>query len=258
MTDLAEPEIRITGLDMIKRDDEVNITGLDSIRHIYETDMPPVSQFAVELLRLVTDARELDTEFRLMGSDSHRYQFAPVAALSSVRDFENRHNIRLPAAYVEFLTQVGNGGAGPDFGLYSLEELEFYNYYVHSGRTVPYSSVREEQDFYTISYKHDEIPVLLDSGLTEAKWNSVCAELDELSYHKREEEYLQKRHRIYNGTLKIVNSFDSSATMLICGGDMCGEMAELSDDLTMPHYHGQSFENWLLGYFKDVIRKFSH
>ena len=256
--DNTDLEVNVTGLEMIIRDDDVNITGLEQIRQVYETDMPPVSPFAVELIRLTANARELDMEHKMLGAEKHHYEFAPVAAMSAVRDFEKRHHIRLPAAYVEFLTQVGNGGAGPDYGLYSLEEVEFYNFYVHSGRTVPYASVREEEDYYTLAYQSEQTPMVLDSALTETKWNTICAVLDALQYHQQEEEYLQKRRQIYNGTLKIVNSFDSSGLLLICSGDMDGEVAELSEDLTMPRYHGMRFEDWMLAYFKDVVREFSH
>lgn len=249
--------VNITGLEMIISDDSVNITGLDSIRQIFQTDMPAVSEFAVELLRLVGNAKELDTELKLFGAEIHKYEFKPIAAISDVRAFENRHNIKLPRAYVEFLTQVGNGGAGPDNGLYSLEELEFHNFYVHSGRTVHYSAVKEEPDYYTLPYKIDDKPVILNSYLTEEKWNIECAQLDALRYAEKNNEYIEKRQEIYNGVIKILDSYDNCNVMLICDGDMCGEIAEMSDDLNVPHYIGKSFEEWLLDYFKDVIRKFS-
>ena len=249
----------ITGLEMIKRDDDgIRLTGLEHIRQIDETDLPPVSSFAVELLHLVTNAGELDHELKLLGAERHRYQFAPVISLSKVRDFEQRHHIQLPPAYVEFLTQVGNGGAGPDYGLYSLEELEFQNFYVHSGRIVPYAAVREEADYDTIHYHREHTPVVLDSNLTEERWNSLCGELDALRYREEEEAYLQKRSNLYNGTLKIVDSFDHIGWLLICSGDKSGEVAELSEDLTMPHFRGQRFEDWLLSYFKGVVQHFSH
>ena len=249
----------ITGLEMIRRDDEgINITGLDSIRQIIETDLPPVSSFAVELLQLVTNARELDHECRLFGAKQHRYQFAPVAGLSAVREFEQRHHIMLPFAYVEFLTQVGNGGAGPDYGLYSLEELEFYNFSLHSGREVPYGSIREEDDYHTLRYHREQSPTVLDASLTEEGWNSICEELDALRYRNEEEAYLRKRRNIYNGALRIVDSFDQNGVFLICAGSRSGEIVTLSEDLSHPRFHGQQFEDFMLSYFKEVVRHFSH
>lgn len=117
--------MKITGLDMIRKEPEtVNITGLDKIRQIFHNDLPKMSPFAVEFTRLVEKLRELDTDFEEFGSSEHQYLFNPVVPISAVRDFENRHQIKLPQGYVDFLTQVGNGGAGAAYGFYSIEQLE--------------------------------------------------------------------------------------------------------------------------------------
>lgn len=52
--------------------------------------------------------------------------FSPVSpqeALSEsvIVEFEKRHHVRLPDGYREFLLKVGNGGAGPYYGLLPLE-----------------------------------------------------------------------------------------------------------------------------------------
>ncbi len=119
--------MEILGLDKIKKEsDTVNLTGLDKIRQIFHNDLPKMSPFAVELTRLVGRLRELDTDFEEFGAKEHQYQFAPVVPLSRVRDFEKRHQFQLPQGYVAFLTQVGNGGAGPANGFFSLEECRHY------------------------------------------------------------------------------------------------------------------------------------
>ncbi|MCI0741536.1 MAG: SMI1/KNR4 family protein [Gemmataceae bacterium] len=38
-------------------------------------------------------------------------------------EFEDRYSLRLPDDYRTFLMQVGNGGAGPYYGIYGLDEL---------------------------------------------------------------------------------------------------------------------------------------
>lgn len=117
--------MEILGLDMIKKEPEtINITGLDKIRQVFHNDLPRMSPFALEFTRLVGRLRELDREFEEFGAEYHQYTFNAVVPLSKVRDFEERHKIKLPHGYVEFLTQVGNGGAGVAYGFYSIEELE--------------------------------------------------------------------------------------------------------------------------------------
>ena len=257
ISDNTDLETSITGLDMIRCDDEgVNITGLDSIRSIFTNDFPKLSSFAIELLELASKAKELDCELRQYGSEQHRYEFAPVAALSDVRDFEARHRIRLPSGYVEFLTQVGNGGAGPDLGMLSLEQIELRNFYAHSNRSVPYSMARCEKDFYTFPFSGAK-PVMVDSSLTEAKWDSACAALSEISPSERPADYEERRRELYNGVIQIVDTDGSFCPVLICAGDMAGDVMEFSHDLDMPKYIGKCFEDWIIGYFEDVIRRFA-
>lgn len=47
-----------------------------------------------------------------------------------MKRFEARYNVKLPPEYVFFITQVGNGGAGPYYGLYPLEKLAVYTEYL--------------------------------------------------------------------------------------------------------------------------------
>jgi len=73
----------------------------------------------VELNRL----RELDPECNATTSAfHHRYKLNPIASVELVEAFEQQHQITLPEEYRAFLLQLGNGGAGPDYGLDSLRE----------------------------------------------------------------------------------------------------------------------------------------
>ena len=150
--------------------EEVNITGLDKIRRVAEPELPKLSSFSVELISLVNKAKEHDKYFQVFGADKHRYRFNSVLPLSRVRDFEERHQIKLPQGYVDFLTQVGDGGAGPDLGLYSLDEVEFNNYTDHSPVPCSYEMIRTRQDFYTVPYTIENKEPLINSGLDEDKW----------------------------------------------------------------------------------------
>lgn len=252
-----EPDVR--GLEMIRPSDEgIAITGLDSIRSVFYNVFPKLSTFAMELLQLAGRAKELDREYRQYGAEIHHYEFAPVLGLSDVRDFEQRHRIQLPQAYVEFLTQVGNGGAGPDLGMFSLEELELRNFYNHSNRSVSYSMARGEKDFYTYPFALTNHTVTLNSYLTEQQWDGMCLELSRVNREDNAALYEQKRRALYSGVLQIADTDNSFCPALICCGDMAGEMSEFSHDLDMPRYYGKRFEDWILGYFEDVIARFGH
>lgn len=63
-----------------------------------------------------------DTSFVQFGSEAHKYQLNPKLAESDLLDFEKKEGIQLPKSYRDYLKNIGNGGAGPAYGLYSLED----------------------------------------------------------------------------------------------------------------------------------------
>lgn len=71
---------------------------------------------------LLAQLRGIDTEFKAVSAAfHHHYQLNPPISEERVVGFEDKHQITLPEEYRMFLLIVGNGGAGPDYGLYPLE-----------------------------------------------------------------------------------------------------------------------------------------
>lgn len=60
----------------------------------------------------------------VFGSAMHNYQLNPPIPVSTIEEFEARNGITLPGDYRLFITQIGNGGAGPYYGLFPFGELE--------------------------------------------------------------------------------------------------------------------------------------
>ncbi len=77
-----------------------------------------------ELQTLLEQARQSDAEYKQFGAATHKYQLNPPAALADVEAFEQQLGCTLPEAYRSFLLQAGNGGAGPFYGLFSLEQMQ--------------------------------------------------------------------------------------------------------------------------------------
>jgi len=61
-----------------------------------------------------------DPGFARFGADSHRYRLSAPLTEAEVAAFEGHHGVELPESYRGFLTDVGNGGAGPYYGLDAL------------------------------------------------------------------------------------------------------------------------------------------
>jgi hypothetical protein len=64
-----------------------------------------------------------DRMLRLFGAGAHGYELNPKLPAESAAMFEERFGIELPSDYRAFLVQLGNGGAGPFYGVFRLGEF---------------------------------------------------------------------------------------------------------------------------------------
>ncbi|MEA5623693.1 SMI1/KNR4 family protein [Nostoc sp. UHCC 0251] len=78
----------------------------------------------LQLKKKLTQLAILDATFEVFGSESHQYQFKPCLSNKDIQAFETRYNITLPSEYRNFLLEVGNGGAGPGYGLSGLSGIK--------------------------------------------------------------------------------------------------------------------------------------
>lgn len=67
-----------------------------------------------------------DPHYKIFGSSEHKYEMAPPLTREQVHEIEKSNAIVLPSDYVDFLVSVGNGGAGKDYRMYSLEKAIEY------------------------------------------------------------------------------------------------------------------------------------
>ena len=80
--------------------------------------------WAGKLRKQLKRAGEEDRDLSRFGADQHEYQLKPPASAEAVAAFEARFHVSLPDGYRNCLLWMGNGGAGPFYGLYSLGETE--------------------------------------------------------------------------------------------------------------------------------------
>jgi hypothetical protein len=73
-----------------------------------------------ELCDMLRRLQAADSSFRVFGSKEHRYQLGPTLSERELAVFESANRVRLPDDYRRFLSMVGNGGAGPFYGLEPL------------------------------------------------------------------------------------------------------------------------------------------
>ncbi len=72
-----------------------------------------------ESLRLLLEARA-----EVFGASGHHFLLNGVLDDKDILSFEQKHRVRLPLDYRNFLTAIGNGGAGPDYGVFPLGQMD--------------------------------------------------------------------------------------------------------------------------------------
>lgn len=73
-----------------------------------------------EIWDLLSELRKADPRRTVFGSESHNYRLNPCLSENQVFQFEKANGIVLPTDYRDFILQIGNGGAGPQYGIYPL------------------------------------------------------------------------------------------------------------------------------------------
>ncbi len=83
--------------------------------------MPATIESIRESLKQCRTAKSLPEIF---GADVHEFMLNPVVPKSTVANFETKHGIELPDEYRQFITELGNGGAGPYYGVFKFREMD--------------------------------------------------------------------------------------------------------------------------------------
>lgn len=151
-----------------------------------------------KLFKLKNDTRRL----LIFGSSNHQYKILPTKSESQLQEFENKYKIKLPDGYREFLKSIGNGIAGPYYGLEPLESTLF-----------------SDLDYKKID---DLIDPTKEFPLTE-KWNLNFDDIAEEEYFiKKDEEYFEKKWS--NGLLRISNFGCGVSINLVVNGAEYGNI----------------------------------
>lgn len=189
--------------------------------------------FIEEVRIWLEKAKAADPELKVFGASSHKYEFNAPADISEVRAFEQKHGIKLPENYVRVLTELGNGGAGPDYGLYPVEKLG-------NGCT-------------------DRIvtnTTFLDASLTPEIWKQVMRGMNMVESDA--EAYDKLLEQVVANAVVIGTQGCTYDTILMCGGSENGKIVYIDwnmDEDYPPHFTHMTFDEWYLGFFKEIAAK---
>lgn len=156
---------------------------------------------ATQLERIESKLKKLrvaDSTFSLFAAKSHKYLLNKPLKESYLISFEKQNSIKLPAGYREFLMKLGNGGAGPYYGLEPLQNTLFADLDYQNGNDLIDASK---------AFPHQE------------KWNMNIEEYDPENEEvdtKKEDEYFDNKW--IAGLLKISNYGCGVAIGLVVNG----------------------------------------
>lgn len=130
--------------------------------------------------------RLLDKKFEIFGASSHEYKFNQPIPIEELNQFEEKYKIELPKDYKAFISEIGNGGAGPYYGIHPLQrDLGRFNP-ENKFELLELEFPHKESWNWTdkIFSKFDELRESEDDVLTEffdrIYWEQYCK--DELTY----------------------------------------------------------------------------
>jgi hypothetical protein len=145
--------------------------------------------------------KSLDREHAIFGSEAHKYILKPRLSEDAIAQFEQEHEVALPAEYRAFLLHIGNGGAGPYYGLRSLQDA--------------LCDIRWVREAFALKnpFPHTE------------RWNLMDQYEGTLSpeeYHDVETEYFKDKY--VNGSLAICHEGCGYMTLLVVSGEERGHI----------------------------------
>ncbi|MCG7386387.1 SMI1/KNR4 family protein [Paenibacillus sp. ACRRY] len=177
-------------------------------------------------------AMHKDADFSLFGASSHQYRVKGKLTAKEVEDWQDRNQVTLPESFTKFLTEIGNGGAGPYYGIYSLDKA---------------ASNTERQALFAKPALHP--------GMTKEEWNDLIKPLtedDDIS----DEEYDEARNKVLGGMLCIGTQGCEYDMYLVLEGEYRGKIVYTSDfhpDHPFFFVYEDSFLDWYERWLDEII-----
>lgn len=183
----------------------------------------------MDIPTLLSLEKQVDPRCRMFGASHHKYCLNPPADVQEVQQFEKKLHLTLPKEYFRFLTEVGNGGAGPDYGCYSLTDLKQNN------EITLYPEAPQE--------------ILLDHTLTPKKWHDIVQALNTT----KDEAYDMILRHIVAGGIAIGTAGCSVDYFLMCKGNENGNIVCFDWNISPNHPPTLTHMSFLTWFKKSCI-----
>ena len=171
-------------------------------------------------------AKRKDAKLKVFGASKHKYLLNLPLSKNKIAAFEAKNNIQLPAEFKAFLTEVGNGGAGPYYGISKLEA--------------------DQADEYLSK------PCKIHHDLTDQEWSEVTS--FETEEGITDERYEEARGAVFQGMLNIGTQGCTYEMMLVVSGEHKGRVVYIDEDLQKPFFtYEANFLDWYERWLDEII-----
>lgn len=174
-------------------------------------------------------AAQTDADHQLFGARSHTYAMNSPLSLDELRQFEQANGVILPEEFSAFLMHIGNGGAGPYYGIHPL-------------------GTKQAIDLDRIGE-----PSPLQAAMTKEQWESKYPWIKDESVLS-DEEYEKASAELFQGLLNIGEQGCTYETMLVITGKNRGKVVYIDLDYQKPFVTYEAhFLDWYERWLDEVI-----
>ncbi len=198
--------------------------------------------------------RAADEKFPLgiFGEEAHRYVLNSVLRADVLDRFEAEWDLTLPPDYREFLTTVGNGGAGPYYGLFKFHEMD--SGWSHRRFSIPGDTVGNPGKPFP--YTEAFVP---ENGRPDYDPDIEDEDQADQDYQKRLDEHEAKYWIAMDGALPICHLGCASRQWLVVSGPERGNIwddntADYSGYKPLAGANGErcTFTDWYMQWLSEV------
>lgn len=201
------------------------------------------TKISVQITRIkdkLSRARTSDSELKVFGASSHKYEIGSPVTLDQVVAFEKKYSITLPECYRAFLLEIGNGGSsysgsgsGPFYGIYALGS------HVDELLVVPELYMHKEPQIFP--------------GMSGDRWGELTKRLND-DYEISDTDYELEMGKVFSGLLPIGSQGCSCLHGLIVSGENAGRVVNLDMDLQRPKVcYEDNFLDWYERWLDEII-----
>lgn len=189
-----------------------------------------VDEQIVRIRKKLIRVKNKDKNFDVFGSKKHQYNLNKPLSSEEIELFEIINNIKIPFEYRMFLSTLGNGGAGPYYGIYGLD--------LH------------KKDKYLSE------PCKICPSLSDWDWQSITSFRDDNSI--TDNEYDKSYESLFQGMLPIGTQGSTYNMMLIVNGDYYGRIVYADEDLQKPFFTYESnFLDWYERWLEEILQEYT-